>query len=168
MNLFKLANEYKEAYDYLMSIDDMPEEVIRDTLDGLGGTFEENVLNLAKHIQDTEYEVIAIKTAIDDFKKKKQYLENHIESCKNYILNSMSRAEIKKISSPDKSLFNFKISTRLNQPALDIIDEKLIPENYYKTEVITSINKAMIRSDLKEGIEVPGAQLSQGMSLCIK
>lgn len=39
MNLFKLASEYREALDHLISIDDLPEEVILDTLEGLGGYF---------------------------------------------------------------------------------------------------------------------------------
>jgi hypothetical protein len=168
MNLFKLANEYKEAYDHLMSIDEMPEEVIRDTLEGLGGTFEENVLSLLNHIKNTEYEIVGIKAAIDDFKEKKERLEKHVKSCENYILNSMSLANIKEISRLDKSFYKFGASTRLSPHALDIIDEKLIPENYYVTKVITSVDKAYVKSDLKKGIDIPGAQLTQGMSLVIK
>src|SRR5271163_2466431 len=102
MNLFKLANEYKKAFDDLMNLDDFPEDCIKDTLKGFGGTLEEEVLNLVNHIKNTEYEIVGIKAAIDDFKKKKQRLENHIKSCENYILNSMSLANIKKIPSPDK------------------------------------------------------------------
>lgn len=92
MKLFKLASEYREALDHLISIDDLPEEVILDTLEGLGGTFEENVLNVVNYIKNTEYEMVGVKAAIDDFKRKKQRLEKHIESCKHYILNSMSLA----------------------------------------------------------------------------
>jgi hypothetical protein len=168
MNLFKIANEYQKALDDLMSNDDLTEEVIKDTLEGLSGIFEDNVLNVVNHIKNTEYEIVGVKAAIDDFKIKKQRLEKHIESCKNYILNSMSLAEKKEVSSTDKSLYTFKVSTRINPPALDIIDEKLIPEKYYKTEVKKSIDNNFVKSDLKEGVDVPGAQLIQGMSLIIK
>ena len=49
--------------------------------------------------------MVGVKAAIDDFKRKKQRLEKHIESCKHYILNSMSLAEKKEISSTDKYLY---------------------------------------------------------------
>lgn len=65
-------------------------------------------------------------------------------------------------------MYKFKVSTRVNQPALDIMDEKLIPEKYRKTDVITSIDNALVKSDLKEGVDIPGAQLIQGISLIIK
>lgn len=168
MNLFKLANEYRNAFDELTAMDDLTEEVVKDTLDGMAGTFEDKACAIARHIKNIEYKVVAITSAIEDWKEKKEKLKKQIENCKDYLLGSMMIANINKISSPDDPLFN--LSTRINQPKLDIIDEKLIPENYYttKTEVKTTIDKGLIKSDFKKGMDVPGAQLTQRMSLIIK
>lgn len=166
MNLFKLAAEYRNAFDDLTAMDDLPKEVIKDTLDGIAGTFEDKAVAMAAHIENMKCRVVAIKSAIEGWKEKKENLEKQIDNCKNYILSSMMLANINKISSKDDPLF--RLSIRKNQPKLDILDKKLIPQSYYKTEVKSIIDTDLVRSDLKEGVDVPGAQLTQGMSLSIK
>lgn len=50
-------------------------------------------------------------------------------------------------------------------PALQIVDESKIPEGYFETVIEKKLKKAQLKNDLKEGIPVSGAALTQGQSV---
>lgn len=163
MNLFELALEYKEAYDSLMSIEGAATEDIQDTLDGVMMPFEEKVVHISSMIQNMKYMLIAIEEAKKDIEKKKERVEKSIESLKRYVINGMSLAKIHEISCP-----TYTVSLKKNPPKLNITDDKLVPDTYYRTETKRFIDNAQVRSDLKNNVDVPGAELTQGMSLIIR
>jgi hypothetical protein len=55
-----------------------------------------------------------------------------------------------------------EIKKRRPVQAVDIYDESQIPSIYVTAEVITKIDRKTLLTDLKSGIEVPGAQLKEG------
>ena len=62
-------------------------------------------------------------------------------------------------------VFNFAIQN--NPPSVEIYDETLIPEQYL-VEQPAKIDKAGIKELLKQGEEVPGAELKQTKGLRIR
>lgn len=69
---------------------------------------------------------------------------------------------IKRHERPD-----FTVSVRAGVPSVTITDESAIPETHWR--VTRSVDKAAIRADLKAGIPIPGAELSNAApSLAIK
>ena len=60
------------------------------------------------------------------------------------------------------------ISIQKNAPSVNVLDEKLIPKEFRKEEVVVSIDKKSILFKLKEGIEIEGCELKQTESLRIR
>jgi len=56
----------------------------------------------------------------------------------------------------------FKLSPAA--PTLDI-DEKILPDEYFKTEIVRTIDKDLVKAKLKEGVEIPGAKFIENYSL---
>ena len=93
--------------------------------------------------------------------------EREIERKQNYLLENMMRCKIKEISCP-----YFTLRVKTNPYSTDVYDEKLIPENFMRTRLIT---KAEIKPDkeaikkyvLKTNEQVPGATVLQKTKLQI-
>ena len=49
-----------------------------------------------------------------------------------------------------------------------ITNEKEIPESYIKVKEVKSINKVEIKKQLKEGLTIPGAELTECQNIQIK
>jgi hypothetical protein len=58
----------------------------------------------------------------------------------------------------------YKVSIR-STPVVQIFDEKALPEQYVKTTTTTVPDKLALRDALKGGAEIPGAALSQSLTL---
>ena len=54
-----------------------------------------------------------------------------------------------------------------NPPAVILEDPERIPDDYRRTETVTTILKAEISAALKTGREIPGARLEQSQRLVI-
>lgn len=62
----------------------------------------------------------------------------------------------------------FNVTVVNNPVAVNVIDEKLIPEEYFKVEIIRKLDKISLRDAIKNGEEIQGAKLMQGKGLRIK
>ncbi len=61
--------------------------------------------------------------------------------------------------------FRSSLCVRPATPAVDITNEALIPDRFFKVETVAKPVKALIKAALQTGEEVPGVRLVQGMSL---
>jgi len=76
----------------------------------------------------------------------------------------MEASGIKKIECP-----LFSISLAKGQEVVSITDENLLPDEYVRVKTEISPNKIALKNALKDGKEVPGAELVTGKtSLRIK
>jgi len=66
----------------------------------------------------------------------------------------MVETEVKKITAPD-----FTVSVRAGAPALVVTEEAAIPQVYFEPRE-PRLNRQALLSDLKQGVDVAGAQLS--------
>lgn len=162
-SLYELAGEYRAISDKLHDLD-LPEEVIADTLEGLGGDLQEKSVNVAKYFRNLEAMADQIKQAEAQMASRRKAIEKRASSLKQYLQANMERAGITKIESPW-----FVVSIKKNPDAVQVDDESLIPRDYFK-EIPASyqLDKTLVKSAIKDGYEVPGCHLASGTRIEIK
>lgn len=164
MNLFNLSDQYMQAFKALEQMDDMPEQAIKDTLEGLEGEFKDKVISLAMFAVNLQKESDAIKelTMSMTFRAgRKEWKSNDIKS---YIKRAMDLFGLEKIESP---YFNIKILS--NPKKVEIVDESLIPKGLFiPIEIEEKLDKKAVKKLIESGQEVPGCKLVQDTRLEIK
>lgn len=163
LKLYEIANEYQQALDALSEMEDMSEEAIKDTLDGIKGEFNEKAINVALYIKTLEAETSAIREQIYDFIKRSDALSRRADNLRDYLIFNMKSCGSNKIGSELAVL-----EIRKNPLSVDIYDETEIPENFMQIKVSKSPMKATIKQTIENGDFVPGARLIQNYRLVIK
>lgn len=164
LSLYQLSTTYLQALDFLTDPDaDVPMQTITDTMEALNGELEDKAVNVAKFIRNMEATAEAIKTAESEMAKRRKALENRVSWLKGYIKQNMESTGVSKIECA-----YFKLSIAKNPAALDLFDETAIPEEFKRTETVTVIDKAAIKTAISSGLEVTGARITNGTRLVIK
>ena len=159
MNLYEL----KENYLKVLELIEAGEEGLEDTLESINDAIEIKADGYARIIKNLEGSVTALKAEIDRMTDRKKSIENNIERLKENLKNAMIETGKEKIKT---DLFNIKIAD--NPYAVNVIDETLIPEEYFKVEIIRKLDKVTLKDDMKNGQIIKGAELTQGKGLRIK
>lgn len=157
MNLYELSITFQEVQNM-----DLDPEVMKDTLDSIGGTFENKAENVAKLIRNLESDRLAYKEEEDRLKTKRQAVENKLEWLKTYLKDCMKLTGKTKFKSGV-----FKFSIQKNPVSVNITNKKIIPEDYLIPQP-PKVNNTTLKKALKDGIEVPGAELKQTEGLRIR
>ena len=157
MNLYELSLSFQEVQNM-----DLDPEVMKDTLDSIGGTFENKAENMAKLVRNLESDVSAYKEEEDRLKTKRQATENKVKWLKTYLEDNMKLTGKTKFKS---GMFNFSIQK--NPASVNITDERIIPEEFLIKQP-PKVDKNSLKEILKRGIEVPGAELKQTEGLRIR
>ena len=162
-SLYELAGEYRAISDKLHDLD-LPEEVIADTLEGLGGDLQEKSVNVAKYFRNLEAMADQIRQAETHMVARRKAIEKRAENLKHYLKENMERAGISKVECQW-----FVISIKQNPESVQVDDESLIPLDYFKEiPAIYQLDKVLVKSALRDGYLVPGCHLSRGTRLEIK
>jgi hypothetical protein len=167
MRLYELTAQYR-ALEALESSDDLPAEVIRDTLDGLEGQLQEKATNVALFIRNLESTADAIDEAATTMQARGTRLRARAQSLQQYLLFHMQAAGITKVESP-----YFTLQVKKNPPSVVIDSENLIPAKFMRTPEPppppkAAPDKKAIADAIKAGEEVPGAHSVQGERIEIK
>ena len=157
MNLYELSIAFQEVQT--MELDP---EVMKDTLDSIGGTFENKAENMAKLIRNLESDRLAYKEEEDRLKTKRQAVENKLEWLKTYLKDCMKLTGKTKFKSGV-----FKFSIQKNPVSVNVTNKKILPEDYLIPQP-PKVNNTTLKKALKNGIEVPGAELKQTEGLRIR
>ena len=157
MNLYELSVAFQEVQNM-----DLDPEVMKDTLDSIGGTFENKAENMAKLIRNLESDRLAYKEEEDRLKTKRQAVENKLEWLKTYLKDCMKLTGKTKFKSGV-----FKFSIQKNPVSVNITNKKIIPEDYLIPQP-PKVNNTTLKKALKDGIEVPGAELKLTEGLRIR
>lgn len=162
LRLYEMADEYKFLQDSLFDSDTGEiNEAAMSRLNELDKPIQDKCINTVRAMKSLEAEYKAIESERKAMQAREKALKDQVEWIKGYLLHNMEKSEIKEISCPQ-----FVIKLRKNPESVDIIDEKLIPEEYIYSE--PKISKIAIKIALDGGFEVPGARLVQKNSLSIK
>lgn len=160
--LYELAAEFREIAEKLQD-SDMPEDVVRDTLESCAMDFENKAISTASLIRNLETTAEAIKAAETEQAKRRKAVEKRIDWLRDYLLNCMTSVDRQRIDCP-----LFKIAIQSN-PVSVIIDGE-VPEDYlvYPEPPAPHPDKAAIKAALESGREVTGARLFSNKRLVIK
>jgi hypothetical protein len=161
--LFILAQEYRALADKLHDTD-LDEQTILDTLEAESGEVVEKCKNVAAVFRNLESDAKQIKEAEQQMAERRKAIEKRAESLKKYLKTNMEVSGISKIESPW-----FVLTIAKNPESVIIDDEASIPRDYMR-EVPASYqpDKALIKSAIKDGYDVPGARVERSTSLRIK
>ena len=154
-----MTNLYELSRDMLalQNEPDIPEEAIRDTLEAMEGEFNDKAVAVIKTCSNVEGDIEAIDSEIKRLQKRKQVKQNFINRFRDYLRVNMEQSGITKI---EHSLFTITLGKPTK--TADVFDDSKLPDEYTRT--VIHPDKKAILADLKKGIPVPGAQLSEGKS----
>ena len=141
----QLAAQYPEA----------DEETLLDTLEGITDLHEAIAAVTRARLDDLTL-ASALKSRINSMQERLSRIDTRIEAMKEAIVTVMDRAGIKKITDPE-----FTLSLRPVSPGLEVINEALIPEDFW-TPQVPRLNRRDLLNTLKSGDTVPGAVLGNG------
>ncbi|WP_322630339.1 siphovirus Gp157 family protein [Aedoeadaptatus coxii] len=146
MKLYDIA----EIYENLENIDD--EVAVATAMDAVDAALEEKLESTAKVIRNLEAEAEALEAEEKRLKARKMAVKNRIADIKGYVQGNLEAMGKDKVTSGI-----FKWSIQANAPSVNILDENLIPDDYWKIEckpMKTEIKKAIEAGELTEGAEL--------------
>ena len=158
MRLYELTSSYEQLLEMAEQLD---EETLRDTLESINEAIEDKVENTAYVIKSLEANVKVIDEEVKRLQAMKSTQQRNIKSLKEYIQESMEKVGLGKI---EGSLI--KVSIQNNPPSVRLDDDFKIGK--YLVSVEPKFDKKAILSDLKQGLDVPGAEMVQGKSIRIR
>ena len=166
LSLYTLSNDYNQAFEFLNDQDqNLTAAEINDSLASIELDIKDKAINVAKFLRNMEATAEAIKAAEGEMLKRRKALENRATALKEYLKNNMESTGIVKIECPF-----FKLSIAKNPAALDLFDTSAIPDEYKRTETVTTqhIDKAAIKKAITAGKQSQGARVTSGTRLVIK
>ncbi|MEQ3352768.1 siphovirus Gp157 family protein [Aedoeadaptatus acetigenes] len=146
MKLYDIA----EIYENLENIDD--EVAVSAAMDSVDAALEEKLESTAKVIRNLEAEAEALEAEEKRLRARKTAVRNRIADIKGYVQQNLEAMGKDKVTSGI-----FKWSIQANAPSVNILDESLIPDDYWKIErkpMKTEIKKAIEAGELTEGAEL--------------
>ncbi len=165
-SLIEISDEYKNIFGLLYSNDEVDNELVEQQFESISQDFNEKAINIGMFYISLQHELeemkIQQKKIIEGMKNKIDRFEKKNESIRNYLKFNMKNINKKSIKSP-----LIDIILRKNPASTIIDDESKIDDKYKKIKQVESIDKNLIKSDIKSGLEVIGAHLEEGESLIV-
>lgn len=162
MKIYEIA---QEELDLLNEIEELDGELTPELEERL----KINEANMAKKMEDYckairwyDTQILAAKEETERLRKLIKRAERSQEWMKGAMLDVMEGLDKPKVSAG-----TFTVGTR-KSTAVNIIEESAIPARYAREVVTVKIDKTAIKDAIKNGEEVPGAQLVEKSILSIR
>jgi hypothetical protein len=164
MRLYEITEQFK-SLEALEVSEDIPAEVLLDTLEGLQGELQEKATNVALFSRNLESVALSIEAAAAKMLARAEVLRKRAASLDAYLLLNLQACGITKVTSPWLT-----ISVKKNPPAVVIDHADSIPEKFWRQPETPPkvIDRKAIAAAIKAGEEVPGCHTSTGERLEIK
>lgn len=161
--LFEIAAAYRTDIAKLGDLD-LPDEVVADTLESLGGDLQDKCRAVAAFAADLDLTVAGMKDAEKRMKARREAVERRSASLRAYLLSGMQLAGVERIDGP-----GFVLSIKKNPPAVDVFEPGLVPVEYMKQAEPPppTVDKALVQQAIKDGHTVAGCRLVQSSRLAI-
>jgi hypothetical protein len=140
----------QEVVDRYGALDD---ETIRDTLEGITD-LHEMIAGVIRSALVDEALHSGLRSRLSEMKERLSRLEVRASKKRQLALEAMTEAGLSKLEQPD-----FTASARAGSPALLVIAEDRVPEAYWLPQP-PKLDRQAILGELKRGIEIPGAEMS--------
>ena len=158
--LFNLTDNYKQVYDLIAEQGD--EQALNDTLESINDALEDKADGYVSVIKSLESDNKAIDDEIKRLQQRKTTNKNGIDRLKESLKVYMEATGKTKFKT---ALNSYTIAN--NPPSLNVLDEKLIPTDYWVPQA-PKLNKKDALAELKEGKEIPGVEVKQTRSLRVR
>lgn len=164
LTLYQLAEQYR-GLESLAESEDIPPEVLRDTLDALGGELRDKAIAVAHFIRNLESAADGIDHAAEAMLTRAARLRDRADSVRAYLLFHMQATNLQRIDSE-----YFTLSVRTNPPSVAVDDENAVPAEYKTTPPAppARVDRLRIAAALKAGESVSGCRLVSKQRLEIK
>ena len=129
------------------------DETLRDTLEGITDLHEMIAAVIRSALVDEALHA-GLRFRVDDMRERLSRLELRASKKRQLALEAMTEVGLSKLEQPD-----FTASARAGSPALVVIAEERIPEAYWLPQP-PKLDRQAILGELKRGIDIPGAQMS--------
>lgn len=151
-----------EITDAYLSLDEAEktEDVIK-VLDGIKDEFDKKAENTVKVIRNFEADIQALRDEEKRLADKRRSLEKKKKDLKEYLYFNMERMQVRKINAGI-----FDINIQKNPQSIKILDEATIPDKYKVASY--KLDKKTLKDDIKNGVEIEGAQLVQTEGIRIR
>ena len=168
MKLYEIADTYR-AFMAAVDAGEIPEDAVADTLDGIEGEFEQKADNIACLIKELRLEAQAIKEEADNLYYRQKQKQARADWLARYLQANMQAMGNGKIETARN-----RISIKKNPISCKILDADTLlgflnlhhMEDCIKREV--SIKKRELLARMKDGEEIPGAELEASERIEIK
>lgn len=140
---------------------DLDQEVYNEIMNLLKeelSTKSSNILKYMNNLQADLEQIRLEKQRLDKIKKSK---ESKYSRLSDYIITIMTNLDKAKIET-DIGNYALRKSTKV-----EVIDEALIPEEYFNISIDKTVNKVTLKEVLKSQ-EIPGVKLTTGYNLNIQ
>ena len=149
------VTNYRLIRDRILTLanDDIDETTLADTLEGLSD-FNEVAAEVVRSALLDEAMADGLSQYIKRLQGRLQRLAERAKERRRIVRDAMMEVDLRKIVAPDLTL-----SVRPGSPSLVVLDEKAIPEPYWLPQK-PRLDRIRATSDLKRGMPIPGATLS--------
>jgi hypothetical protein len=163
-SLYSLSTQC-HALSALSVDDDIDEQALLDTLEGVSGELQEKTANVVAYAQSLDGFADLIEAKIEQMQARADRMHKRAGRVREYVKECLERAGVPKVVVPE-----FAIAIRKNPPRVMIDDAAVIPADLMVTPPTPSPypDKAGIKAALQAGRVVPGARLEQSTRLDIR
>ncbi len=168
MTLYKLTEEQLYLYQLLSSGEAVDLEtgqidpVISERLEINGENLNDKIKGCGIMYKQLLSDIDAIKAEETRLANRRRSIEKGVNRIKNNLDNTLKRLELPVFNTPQVSI-TFRSSTKT-----EILDERLIPEEFINEKITRTPMKDEIKKAIKDGMEVPGAVLIECQNIQIK
>lgn len=155
MRMYELTEMYKGLQFALENEEVTPEEVA-DTFAAINDAITVKVDALSAIYLEAQGDEVKIDREIERLRRLKERAGRTKERVANIAANFLT------VTGKDKAKGDqFTFKRREFPPRVVVADERLLPKEYIKEKITTSIDKIAIKKALQNGDEVTGASLEQ-------
>lgn len=165
--LYELIGQYR-ALEAIEPSEEIPPEVLRDTLEGLTGDITVKATNVAKYILNIEAMAVAVEEAAQQMTARAERIQKKATAIREYLKTNMEGAGKLRIEAVE-----FILAIKKNPPAVVIEDALKVPDAFKKEPKpvpppVASPDKALIAKAIKAGMAIAGCRSEQGTRLEIE
>lgn len=156
-SLMVLLDERHEIANKLEAAEDPVEELEQNTSD-----IQVKTAGISLYCRIGEDAIDQLDAQIRRLQERKKIIRARIDRVKDYTLTAMQMHGLRKIECPECT-----ISIQKNPPSVEVFEEKLIPNEYWK-QPEPVLDKKSLLDDLKDGVVIQGCCLKQNEGLRIR
>ena len=159
MKLYEIEKELELLLFSIEMQDGVPDAEDTKKIEELSLAFDQKMEGIAKHILNLQIEADACKAEAKRIAERGKAAEKKIEGYEHYLQTAC----------PDGGTFgNRKIKWRASEAVKLLVSDDDVPDQYRKEKITYGIDKAGIKTDLKNGAELMFAEIEKRKNLKVE